>query len=349
MSEPRTLTGLNCPRCGGTVPIPEGQAVVQCPYCDLRALVRGERGVRRFQVPCRVDQPAAASKLGQFLGSHLAIAFNARQQAQLSEQFLAYLPFWTAWARVLGWVFGQDKQGSGKNERWVPKERKITEDMTWTGAACDVGEFGVHRVELTTQTVEPFDADALHAAGLVFEPVTSISEAQTAARQDFEDRTRRKSGIDRIAQSVIRFVNERFGVVYYPLWVLRYLYRGRAFQVVVDGYSGQVLYGKAPGNTLYRAAVLVAGMAAGAFLAVDVAALILAGALNSSSSDNGDAFGFAVVVFLAGLAVMFLAYSAFRYGEVYEFQKFKRPGQGLFDNLGGRAWGEAKKVFDQFR
>src|SRR5690606_41752721 len=50
-------------------------------------------------------------------------------------------------------------------------------------------------------------------------------------------------------------------------WVLRYLYRGRAFQVVVDGYSGKVLYGKAPGNTIYRAAVLVASMAVGALLA----------------------------------------------------------------------------------
>ncbi|MBL8056745.1 MAG: hypothetical protein JNK29_08605 [Anaerolineales bacterium] len=349
MSEPRTLTGLNCPRCGGTIPVPEGQAIVQCPYCDLRALVRGERGVRRFQVPCRVDHTAAAGRLGQFLGSNLAIAFNARQQARLSEQFLAYLPFWTTWARVLGWVFGQDKQGSGKNERWVPKECQVTEDMTWTGAACDVGEFGVHRVELTSQTVEPFDAEALHAAGLVFEPVTSISEAQTAARQDFEGRVRQQTRLDRVAQSVIRFVNERFGVVYYPLWVLRYLYRGRAFQVVVDGYSGQVLYGKAPGNTLYRAAVLVGGMAAGALVAVDVAALILGGALNSSSSDNGDAFGAAVVVFLVGLGIMFGAYSAFRYGEVYEFQKYRRREPGTSDNGLGRIVNEAKKILGQFR
>mgnify|MGYP000984611670 CR=1 FL=1 len=348
MSETRTLTGLNCPRCGGTVPIPEGQSVVQCPYCDLRALVRGERGVRRYQVPCRVDRATAARKLTDFLGSNLAIAFNARSQAKLSEQFLAYLPFWTTWARVLAWVFGQEKRGSGKNSRWVPQERKITEDMNWTGAACDVGEFGVNRVELTNQALEPFNPDSLHAAGLVFEPVTSMSEAQTAAERDFQDRVRQRSGIDRISQALVRFVNERFGVVYYPLWVQRYLYRGRAYQVVVDGHSGNVLYGKAPGNTLYRAAVLVVGMATGAFVGIDVTALIAYGALNSSSKDNGDALGFALVVLLVGLGIMAAAYMAFRYGEVYEFQKFKAPGKGLAANLGGQTFGEIRKVLEQF-
>lgn len=345
MTEQRTLTGLNCPRCGGTIPIPEGQTIVQCPYCDLRALVRGERGARRFQVPCRVDQPAAAAKLGQFLSSKLAIAFNARAQAHLTEQFLAYLPFWTAWARVLGWVFGKEKVGSGKNERWEPRERKITEDMTWTGAACDVGEFGVHRVELTSQEVEPFDADALHAAGLVFEPVTSMAEARTAARGEFEGRVRTRSKVDRIAQAVVRFVNERFGVLYYPLWVLRYTYRERAFQVVVDGYTGQVLYGKAPGNTLYRAAMLVGGMALGAFLSIDVTALIAGGLLNSSSKDNGDSFGLLLVVFAAGLAVMFGAYRAFRYGEVYEFHKIKPPSAGGGGRFNLSALGEVLKLF----
>lgn len=344
MTEPRTLTGLNCPRCGGTIPIPEGQTIVPCPYCDLRALVRGERGVRRYQVPVRVDRATAANKLGEFLGSNLAIAFNARSQARLSEQFLAYLPFWTAWARVLAWVFGQERVGSGKNRRWVARERKITADMTWTGAACDVGEFGVSRVPLTSQTLEPFDADALHASGLVFEPVTSMSEARTEAERDFEARVQKQSNVDRVAQTLIRFVNERFGVVYYPLWVLRYLYRDRAYQMVVDGHTGQVLYGKAPGNTLYRAAVLVGGMALGAFLAVDAAAVALYLSATSSSNDNGDGFVFGLGLIAAGAAVMFGAYQGFRFGEVFEFQKYKDASAGGFFN--GPAFKQLRQLFE---
>jgi hypothetical protein len=61
---PKPLTGLACPRCGGMVTIPEGQAIVICPYCDLRSSVSAENdpgwaddgnpgvGVRRYQAPC---------------------------------------------------------------------------------------------------------------------------------------------------------------------------------------------------------------------------------------------------------------------------------------------------------
>jgi len=43
-----------------------GQRIVKCPYCNARSLVRGERGVRRYQVARRVEreraaQPCAAS------------------------------------------------------------------------------------------------------------------------------------------------------------------------------------------------------------------------------------------------------------------------------------------------
>ena len=109
MSEKKALHGLACPNCAGMVPIPEGQVIVRCPYCDQSSLVRGERGVRRYQVARRVDRDQAVHALHRFLSGQPAVARNAARQARLEEVFLAYLPFWAAWVRVLGWVFGQKK------------------------------------------------------------------------------------------------------------------------------------------------------------------------------------------------------------------------------------------------
>lgn len=324
MSEKKALHGLACPACGGMVPIPEGQAVVQCPYCDQRSLVRGERGLRRYQVAQRVDRERATQALRHFLSRHQAIARDASKQARLEEAFLAHLPFWTAWVRVLGWVFGRKEARRGKSTHYVPKEIKIAEEMTWTGTACDVGEFGVAKVSLKDRALEPFDAEGLHTSGMVFEPVGSISDARSASADDFSKRVRDMSSLDRISQSFVRFVGQRFGLVYYPLWVLRYLYRGRVFQVVVDGHSGGVLYGKAPGSTFYRAAVLVGGMAAGAFLAVDGAAF----AFYLASQTKGDgALALAVgglALLGGGFTLMRKAYHAFRYGEQYEYRGYQK-------------------------
>ena len=319
MSDSELSKGLNCPRCGGVVPIPDGQVIVRCPSCDFRSIVRGDVGVRRYQVPVRVQREQTLQVLKNFF-NNFAIAFDAKSKSQVSDVFIVYLPFWTLWGRALGWAFGEKEVGDSKNRRMEPREIKITQEMVWTGAACDVGEFGVAQVQLTNQPLEPFNSDTLHASGMVFEPVGSLSEARQAAEKNFEQKVSAAANLDRLSQLFIRFVNQRFGLVYYPLWVIRYLYRGRSFQVVVDGFSGKVLYGKAPGNVIYRAAVLVGGMALGAFLTLDVPTFLFQLLNSSSNARSGEGIlGLALGAFVIGLGMIAFSYRAFRYGEYYEF------------------------------
>ena len=324
MTESDSLHGLGCPNCGGMVPIPEGQAIVRCPFCEQRSFVRGERGLRRYQVAQRVDRDSASAGLRKFLTGHRAIASDVAKKAKLTEIFVAYLPFWAVWAKVLAWVFGEKRVGSGDNKRYEPREIKIAQEMHWNGAACDVGEFGVDSLPLTVQQMEPFDPEALHARGMVFEPLGSQSDAQSAADNEFHQEIRDQAGLDRVAQVFTRLVHRRFGLVYYPLWVLRYLYRGRAFQVVVDGYSGKVLYGKAPGSTFYRAAILIGGMIAGAFLSVDVSSAILSAAFEMSGDGVLVLLAMVGGAFLGGFGIMYAAYRKFRYGEIFEYRGHRK-------------------------
>jgi hypothetical protein len=301
------------------VPIPEGQSVVRCPFCEQRSFVKGERGLRRYQVPPKILRENAIEALRRFFSSNMAIARGADRQSQLTEAFLVYLPFWTVWGRIAGWAFGEKKVGSGDNQRYEPREVRLVQEMTWTGAACDVGEFGVNELLLADQELQPFNPETLHNSGMVFEPVNSFSDARQAAENEFQVQINRRAGLDRLSQLFVRSFRRRLGLVYYPLWVLRYLFRGRAFQVVVDGYSGKVLYGKAPGNTIYRAAVLVLGMATGAFLAIDVSSLIIYGL-----SDNKDSpVWLAFLALAGGVALMYTAYRRFRYGEQFEYRASK--------------------------
>ena len=259
MSADAPLHGLSCPRCGGMVAIPEGQEIVICPFCDLRSVVSGEHGIRRYQVPQRVEREAATAAYQKFLSGSMAIARDVHRTAQLTEVLMVHLPFWASWGRAVGWIFGEKEVGDSDHRRYEPREVRIVEEMTWNAAACEVGEFGVTEINLAGRPLEPYAADDLHRSGMVFEPVGSADEAMQMANQDFEQRAVAKAGLDRVSQSFVRTLRPRQALVYYPLWVLRYTYRQRAFQVVVDGFSGEVLYGKAPGNSFYRAAILVGG------------------------------------------------------------------------------------------
>ncbi len=161
----------------------------------------------------------------------------------------------------------------------------------------------------------------------------SRSDAEQSAETDFQDRVRELAQLDRVAQVFMRTTRRLMGLVYYPLWVMRYLYRGRVFQVVVDGYSGKVLYGKAPGDTLYRAAMLVGGMALGAILMVDGSALILNIALRSD--DGGDVLWLLLGSLTLGVLLMRTAYRRFRYGEQFEYRGPHGLRRRIRDRVGG--------------
>lgn len=344
MTDKDALHGLTCPNCGGMVPIPEGQPIVECPFCQMRSYVRGERGLRRYQVPLRINRNQALQSTKTFFTRSMAIARDLPKKAKLQEDFVVYLPFWVKWSRVLGWVFGQEKVGSGKNRRYVPREVKIAQEMTWNGAACDVGEFGVYEIPFTLQTpTEPFDTEQLHDLGMVFEPVGSQSEAEKRAQDDFEKRLSAMASIDRVSQKFVRQMHARMGLVYYPLWVTRYLYRGRSFQVAIDGLTGQVLYGKAPGNTWYRAAAMVLGMAAGAFLMVDVCSLITYFSLAAGDDDALGGLVFAFLVAAAGVGLVTAGWRAFRYGEVYEFRAGEKKKQRTVRKMIGGVYRAAEE------
>jgi len=334
----RPAVGLACPNCQGRLQIPEGVRVICCPFCGLRSLVRGDRGVRRYQVPRRLDRQQALRAARGYLRG-LDRAPGLAERAVFSELFVVYLPLWSEWADVAAWLFGKKSVGSGKNRRLEPREVRLVGARNWNRAACDVHEFGVEDVSLAGQALEAFDPEALHADGMVFEPVTSAAEAWAESAAAIDNDVRREANLDVIASEQIRRIGQRRALVYYPLWVARYTFRQRAYQVVVDGASGKVLYGKAPGNVWFRAAALVAGFALASLILVDGTALavqIVAG------SDDSDSAALLCVPVAVGGFLMLTAYRRFRFGELLEhrlsFRRKRRATPSLGDPL--RVWSE---------
>jgi hypothetical protein len=150
---------------------------------------------------------------------------------------------------------------------------------------------------------------------MVFEPAESRTDALAEAEQHFIYRAQRARTLKARFFEKFHLLRPQLALVYYPLWVVRYEYNGRHYQVVVDGVKGKVLYGKAPGNSLYRAAALVAGLATGNLILVN--GPILFGWL-LSGSDDGDGFWLVILPIVIGLGLIAAGYRAFRYGEEVE-------------------------------
>lgn len=333
-------TGLICPTCSGVVPVVEGMRIVQCPFCQTHSLVQGDRGVQRWQIRRRVDRAEAEAALRDFL-TGARKARDLRQQAEVREVMLAYLPFWSVDATVAGWMFGRVKSGKDDTK---PAEFSVFERMNWTDAALDVGDLRIHRVAVSRNDLEPYDSQQLHAEAMVFDPTESATEALDEAQTVFEYEVVKDANQTTTYYQNIRTLSPMLVLAFYPVWIVRYAYRSRTYQVVVDGVSGAIVAGKAPGNPLYRAVTLVTALAAGTFLFINGPLVLL-----STGITDDDGFSFILVPVVVGLLLILWGYRNFRYGEEVEdrnkaYQKSGPSSQkGLFSAvLGEEAWNQMR-------
>jgi hypothetical protein len=285
--------------------------------------------VRRWQLRRVVTRDQAQQTMRSFFNG-MNKAGDLKRKAELKELFLVYLPFWQVLAHVAGWRLGRVRKDKDSTK---PVEVEVLEEMHWNDAAVDVSEFGVNAVPMAGRNFEPFDQDRLSAEGMVFEATESSTEAAAEAATYFEQMARGKKSLSTTYLERFHMLRQRLSLVYYPLWVARYQYRNRSYQVVIDGVNNKILYGKAPGNILYRAGALVLGMAVGNLLLVHGTAFAFQVMYYVNDSDN-DGWALLLIPPVLGILAIIQGYRSFRYGEEVEHldraaRKAVRKDQGF--------------------
>ena len=147
---------------------------------------------------------------------------------------------------------------------------------------------------------------------MVFRPSRSLEETAAELSQRALAEIQLSNRLDEVTFSWLAPVRRRVALVYYPLWVVRYGFRGRTYQVLIDAEDGSLAYGKAPGNHFYRAFSLVGACAAASFIGTT----ILQHAGSFLRSENG-LMGLGMVG-LAMAGIIYWGYSQFRHGGVVE-------------------------------
>ena len=330
------VEGVSCPNCGGGLEVDTGRRVIECPYCETPFLVLSEPGVRRFSVKPQIDAEGARRITREWLGRGIAKDPRLKKEARLAEAFLCFLPFFRVEADAVGFALGTEKRrrtvGSGKNRRTetyeVDVERRVQQSFDRTYPAVEVAEWGIQRVDLRGDPLVLFDARALADQGMVFPPTGSERDVLAAALESFKSTAEPTSGLSRVRFRFFETLRERLSVIYYPLWVVRYHFRQRSYQVLVDGEDGSLSYGKAPGNDLFRALALVATEAGVIYLVTTALQLV--------------GFNFPAFLFMSGLgfAILWWGWRRFRHGGVViEGTGAARPdtlGRILQSAAGGR-------------
>ncbi|MCG7850523.1 MAG: hypothetical protein MIO93_15300 [ANME-2 cluster archaeon] len=328
------IKGLMCPGCGGTVELQEGQNVLKCPYCDTSLLVMGDEGVLQYHVSSKIERDKVKESATKWFGK-LDKDRKLKKQAEFTDIFLIHIPFWRSLGKVCGWIFGNkihrdthrdNKGNTHTTTRKEPVERMIMQDYLWNKAACDVSEFGVEDVDESgiRGNLEPFDFYTVEKQGMVFEPTFSRTDSMKESDEWMVKKARNSVDVDEVIFQKLNLIGRKLSVVYYPLWVLRYRFKDRNYQVVVDGLHGKLLYGRAPGSTFFRVSMFIGSLMIGN--------LILTTSVKQYFSTNSsDVF---IIGALAGAVLILFGFYKFRYGgEVIEGGKSKMKGDDIKETM----------------
>lgn len=297
----------------------EGENTVLCSYCNSTLFVEGDKGVSTiaFRQKMLKDTAMASSQAWWKKGWK---ARDLKTTGKITEVYPIYLPFWKTNTRVAGWICGYeerrrtDSKGNTTVER-IPKEVMVLQDYVFSEIACDPGDLGIRTMKNFMGETGFTDFEMIPT----FEATTSKDDVVVKANNDAMARARSSAHVPHVTFERLHLFPKALTMIYYPIWVVRYNYRDRMYMDTVDGVTGQVLSGRAPGDPMFQSIAVTAGTFFGGLAAV-------AGIL------GGDSMGepkIALVGVGVGLAILYLAYRFFRHGSEIVQGEFKEKRSSI--------------------
>jgi len=274
-----TLRSISCPRCAGPLSARDGDRLISCGRCGtpFRAMSRG--GFERRFFPAKIEKLSAVGKAALWLREHQDTPDDIAESF-FTEARLLYVPIWEVRAYVVGWEFGKKLRTKAELVQ-VGREEHVQTRLVDEGVeegyfserrlyreAADLSALGMGRPHITGREFTlPYLVGELEQEATVLEADRELESVREQARESF---LRPPTGtLSR--QTQLFLLRESACLIYYPLWSLCYRYRGRAYEMTVDGRNGLVHSARAPADNRARLAALLAsyaGLAVGLALSV---------------------------------------------------------------------------------
>ncbi len=259
---PKVSVGLPCPACGGAVEVEEAARSTACPYCKSLLWVEGDAGIRRIMYRNMETRDGILGAARKWFYKGLK-ARDLVATAQVTEAYPVYVPFWRVPCLAAGWVCGyrEETHSDGKGHTYttrVDMEKMVLRDYDWSAPACDAGELGV------TEIRYPQGPVTAQEQGIpTFEATTSPTDAEAAAMASAYQRALKSAGVPNVTFQKIQVIPRGQSLMFLPVWVVRYAYRGRSYFATFDGVTGESIAGRAPGDPLAQALAMMGGAVGG--------------------------------------------------------------------------------------
>ena len=237
---------IKCSNCGGPIKFNPGEIIATCQYCGFTAVIEtGEAFTFEHSMILNEFDPVQVEKpIRDWMRSGFIMPGDLARSSKILEKNLMYTPFWIVHVNVVS-------EYKGVFERLTPstmKEGKIEKEYNWLVLAREATQFPTKEYEIPLEGKIPYDFRRIEGFAKVLNSEVSKEDAVDIAKQEIEELHQflTKEFVDKIIEMKNEFSIINTLYLHAPIWFIVYEYKGKRYNIFLDGATGAVIKGDIP-------------------------------------------------------------------------------------------------------
>jgi hypothetical protein len=237
---------IRCSHCGAPVEFKPGEIIATCKYCGFTTVVETGKAFNfeHSLMLNKYDEAQIEERIRDWMRSGFLKPPDLAKKSKIMEKNLVYLPFW---------VVSVEAKTSYKGifERISPpvvKEGKIEKEYNWLVLAREAAGFPTREYDVPLEGKIPYDFRKIEGFAKVLNSEIDRTEALDLAKQQIEAHHRYllQQDVDKIIEMYTDINVKQMVYLHAPVWFVKYEYKGKMYQLIMDGAAGMALKGDIP-------------------------------------------------------------------------------------------------------
>ena len=239
---------IRCSHCGAPVEFKPGEIIATCKYCGFTTVIETGQTFtfEHSLILDKFDQTTIDTPIQDWMRGGFLKPGDLAKKSKLVEKNLVYLPFWVVSAEAKSTYKGIFERISPA----IVKEGTISKEYDWLVLAREASDFPTHEYEVPLEGKIPYDFRKIEGFAKLLNSEIDRDAALELAKQQIEDHHRflLQQDVDRIVEIKTDVTLKQIVYLHAPIWFIKYEYKGKDYQLIIEGTTGTALKGDIPSS-----------------------------------------------------------------------------------------------------
>ncbi|MDG6221038.1 MAG: hypothetical protein QCI38_06270 [Candidatus Thermoplasmatota archaeon] len=241
------LESIKCPNCGAPLELKPGELILTCQFCasDINTATGAKYVFKHSIIPCKY---ATRESIEPFIRSWMTGGFlkppDLARKSRIIETRLELIPFFVFQAS------GNTKYSGFITRTGTNEERKgeFAKEYSWKILARRGASFPVAEYSIPLAAKTPFSLGHVPPGAIFLNGEMEEDEAKGVLRQELDNHHRHllSDVVDIFSNTNTTIDVKGVEFIHGPLWLIKYEYGGKVYSLVLDGATGQDVWGEIP-------------------------------------------------------------------------------------------------------